>query len=1446
MRWLKGDPEVLLRLRGNWLECAAELPTPANLGTPGMRNSRFVSNAPPAILSVQATPILPAANQPFVVTAQVSDPDGLSSVVLKYRLDPSSTYSTVTMTDDGTGADMAAGDGIWSATIPGQPNNTMVAFYIQATDKAIGPATATFPSDAPTEECLARIGEVQPTGNFPVYRIWMTQATLNTWNANNRLDNSDYPVTFVLGNQRVIYNTGARFKGSPYISPSYCGATCGRCGYSIAFPADNPFLDETELVLDWPGGHGGETTALQEQMCYWIADRLNLPWSHRHTIRLHINGVTDDARQATFEAVVQPAGGFVKEWVPNDSSGELFKIERAFEFNDSDGLVADPEPRLQNFTTTGGLKKREHYRWNFMFRATDRRDDYTNILALVDAVNAPGPEPYTSATFGLVDVEEWMGIFASEHIIENFDAYGHEIGKNMYAYLPPSGKWQLYMFDLDWAMLAAPIYSSSYSASNGPLFNADDPTITRMYAFPPFARAYWRAVQNAVNGPLVSANCDPVIDAKSRSLFANGITWCDGQPLTEPSAVKTWFSQRRTALQAQLAKVEAPFNVSSVTVSNDLAIVSGTAPIEVQELLFNGAAWPVNWSTVSNWTVRVVLQPGTNQWTVLGVDPRGQPVPGASTIVAAVYNGNATSPVGQVVINEIMYNPPVSGAEYVELYNNSSTMSFDLSNWQFKGLSYTFPPGSLIGPNGYLILAANRAAFAAAYGATNTVFDVFTGTLQPDGETLTLVMPATSTNPELVVTKVKYSSSSPWPSGANGNGSSLQLIDAAQDNWRVGNWAAASQSGPSGSGAQWAYVTTTGTASSSRLNLYLQNPGFIYVDDLKLVLGTVPEAGPNLLTNGDFESTLAGTWNLGSDFIDSGTTTAVDHSGSSSLALFCTGTGNSNGDAAYQDLVPPLNLGQTYTLSFWYLQTTDADAPNLTAELSGSGLSTGPISPVVPANVVGTPVTPGTTNSVAALLPAFPPLWLNEIQADNLTGITNHAGQHVPWIELFNPTTNSVSLAGLFLSTNYANLSEWVFPVGSLINPGQFLVIFADGQPALSSSNELHTSFRLSSRSGSLALTRSYNGQLQVLDYIDYTNVGPNHSYGSVPDGQSFSRQEFAFVTPGSTNNSTSPSTFVAYTYPGWVYTQNFDSLPDPGSTSVNAANPVTIQGTTYSLANPFGFADVVLASGNSGGLGDVEMAGWYGLAALVSKFGATDGDQTTGGQISFGPVNSSSRALGLLATSSTGATAFGVKFINQTTQNLNLVTVQLTGELWRQSDLPKTLECFYFIDPTGTGPFPSSQTALLPALDVGFPTSAGAIGGVAVDGTATLNQANLRVLDQPIVDWPPGAALWLIWQMTDFTGKAQGLAVDNLSFSAMSQTLASAAPLNAQTTSNNILLSWAGMSGFTYQLEYKDELAAPAWTALGAPVIGTGATITFTNDLSQSFQRFYRLTIVP
>ena len=795
---------------------------------------------------------------------------------------------------------------------------------------------------------------------------------------------------------------------------------------------------------------------------------------------------------------------------------------------------------------------------------------------------------------------------------------------------------------------------------------------------------YWRALQELVNGPLNVANSGPLMDAKYNTFVANGLS------VENPtSAIKPWLTSARSSITSQLAAANASsFSVNpAVSLNGNLGYITGLAPVSIKTILVNGAAYPVTWTSVTAFQLAVPLLPGTNALSIVGIDRFGHAVAGASNFVAVTYTGIQPSPIGQLVLNEIMCNPSVPGADYLELFNSSSA-AFDLSGWQISELSYTFPSGSIIRPGAFLVLSSNRAAYAAAYGATVPLFDTLPGTLDPHGGLLTLLY-APGSFGSSVISRVRYASSAPWPVVGAQSGISQQLVDPRQDNWRAGNWAM----GP---------------------------------------INSVP-----LATR-----------------------------------------------------------------------------------------------------------TPGAANSVAATLPVFPALWINEVQSDNITGITNRAGQHAPWIELFNPTTNTVPLAGLYLANSYSNLTAWGFPADAVMNPGEFKVVFADGQVDLSSTNELHTSFLLASGSGGVALSRLYQGLPQVLDYLDYTNLPPDHSYGSVPDGQSFFRQDFTIATPGATNNPVNSPSFVAYTTVGSIYTQDFDSLPNPGLTSVNAANPVTIHGTTYSLANPLDFAFPVSSPG-PGGLGIAQMAGWYGSAAVGERFGATFGNQTTGGQLSFGLPGSPDRALGLLATTSTGATAFGARFINQTTATLRYLNVQVTGELWRQSDLPKTLECYYATDPSGTASFPASPTALLPGLNVSFPAVSSAVGGVAVDGTAPANQTNLTISAQPIADWAPGAALWLVWRIADTTGKAQGLAIDDFSFSASSD-----APdtdlifMNVTRTGNRLSFSWLSLSGQDYQLEYKDDLAASTWTPLGPPTPSTGGLITLTDDTNTSIQRFYRLRI--
>ena len=328
-------------------------------------------------------------------------------------------------------------------------------------------------------------------------------------------------------------------------------------------------------------------------------------------------------------------------------------------------------------------------------------------------------------------------------------------------------------------------------------------------------------------------------------------------------------------------------------------------------------------------------------------------------------------------------------------------------------------------------------------------------------------------------------------------------------------------------------------------------------------------------------------------------------------------------------------------------------------------------------------------------------------------------------------------------------------------------------------------------------------------------------------------------------------ASYVPYTNAGLVYAQNFDSLPNPGTESVNADNPVTIAGTAYGLADPFDFAFPVVSNGVSnatgigfGGLGLLgTMTGWYGVADVQPKLGACEGDQSTGGVIGFGltnsPSSSTNRALGLMASSSTGGTAFGVKLVNQTPQTLTLMTLGFTGELWRQAAVPKTLAFSYWINPSATNPFPATYTGVLTNLNVSFPVNPSATNPVPVDGLAPANQLTVGVANQAIGDWAPGAALWLVWRMSDSTAKGQGLAINNLTFSAASPAMPVSLAIRGQGA--NVLISWAATAD-GYTLQSSPALgASSAWSTVNQPVIVTNGLNAISVPVTTSRQ-FFRL----
>jgi len=1086
VRWLRGTPEILFRIKGNYLELPAVLSVPQNLGTPGAPNSMAVGNAGPAIYDVSHSPVTPDTNQNVVVSARLNDPDGIASATLYYRLDPSTTWLSLQLRDDGMDGDIYRGDGMFSATIPAPNSNAIVAFYIQTVDTR-GAATR-FPNDAPARECVIRFGDIQPFGAFGTYRFWVTQTNFDYWRTREKLSNEPVDGTFVYGNCRAIYNAGAQYAGSPYHSPNYNSPTGNNCDYYITLPPDDTMMTATEFTLQQPGNGGGDTTVVREQTAFWMAWKMGLPFNYRRNVNLYINGVR---RGIIFEDTQQPNGDFLDQWYP-DNGGDLYKVMIWFETDDAASAFTGAGASLALFTTTGGVKKLARYRQNWGKRAVqDSANNYTNLFQLVDTVNIPGTDSnYVRSIESLVDIEEWARIFAVERIVGNTDGYSNGGGQNMYAVKVYGARWNMLIWDIDFAFAA--------SGPTTTLFTFTDTPITTMFNTPAFRRTYWRALRDAAYGPLDPAAVNPQVDNKYAAFVASGIS------ASAPTGTKDYCAQRRDYIFSLLLANQAPLAITSSTniiTGNNTVSITGTAPLDAKDILVNGIRYPVTWTNITSFIMTLPVSAPTNYLLVQATDTEGRLLSNAAASLTIIYTNQIPAPEQSVVINEIHYLPSDPEAAFVELFNTSTNFTFDLSRWRFNGLDYTFPDGSTLGPKQYLVLARNPAAFAATFGTSIPVFGQFNGRLDKDGETLTLLRPV-GTN-EVVVDRVKYETARPWPQGPLSTGSSIQLIDPLQDNSRAGNWADVG-------GWQMASFTGTNTVVSPPILMLLpQGPGDVYIDDLTVVIGTNAATGSNVIVNGGFEEPLEGTWFVGTNLTDSMIVTNVKHSGNSCLLLRAKSLG-STFITSINQTNSAFAVSNVFTVSFWYLPVS---LSNLIVRTRSSTFT--PRFNVAPQSSA----TPGASNMVARTLPYLPPLWLNEAQPENLVGPVDNYGEHDPWIELYNSGTNTINLDGWFLSDNYDQLAAWPFPPGTSIGPGEFMIIWADGQPEQTTATALHTTFRLAPSHGSIALSTSAGDKMVVLDYLNYTNLYTGYSYGNYPDGQPFNRQHFFYTTPAATNN---------------------------------------------------------------------------------------------------------------------------------------------------------------------------------------------------------------------------------------------------------------------------------------------------------------------------------------
>ena len=753
IRWLRGHPEILFRFQHNYFEAFHSMAIPSNLGSPGLRNSRWIQNPGPTIANVTHSPVLPQGNEPVLITATLADPDGIHHVLLQTRNDQTDARHSIEMRDDGIAPDKRAGDTIYSASLPGQESGTVIGFRVMAEDAHSMPARRIFPAAGSAREALIRFGDPEAPEGFGNYRIWYSRKTLAAWTDRNRTpaSNEPLPVTFVYNGQRVFYDVRATYSGSFFNSPRYSSPTGSPCDYILRFPRNDQFLGAARVILSWPGLTGQPDPTLQrEQLAYWIAGQLGLPFNHRRYVSVFVDG---RRRGILMEDTQRPNGDMVRQWFPNDDQGELFKIQVRYESGHSGRGVVESQPAsLASQHEADGSLRTADYRWNWAPRSDGpSANRFASLFQLVDTVNIENDRRYLESLRTEIDIEQWMRTFALENLVGNWDSYGYGNGQNMYAYKPEKSGWQLMIWDLDIGL-----GSSVGEGPRTPLFklgnpffpasNGDRRTIGRMYRTPEMVRAYYRALADAINGPFQEKVFEDLLTRRFEALSASS----GRSRVGSPRSILSFVSARREFVSKKLNDLprgfQANLSTEPIVTRDPILNITGTAPIEVHHLQFNGISEPVEWTDVTDWRLEYPLRQTLQPLIIQGVDRSGRPMDAFRSEHAIRYEGNRPLPRPQIWINEWMadnestLSDPADGdfEDWIELYNPGRE-PIDLNRYTLTDnpsdpRPWPFPENTVIPAQGFLLIwADNEPDQAESFGSIHTTFR-----LNATGESISL------------------------------------------------------------------------------------------------------------------------------------------------------------------------------------------------------------------------------------------------------------------------------------------------------------------------------------------------------------------------------------------------------------------------------------------------------------------------------------------------------------------------------------------------------------------------------------------------------------------------------------------------------------------------------------------------------------------------------------
>jgi len=714
-------------------------------GTPGVANSVVSANIAPMILQARHFPVVPSSTDGVTVTARLLNETVAGvTATLNWRVSTAtpSPFTTAPMFDDGAHGDGAANDGLFGAILPAHGDDSVIEFYISASDAQSNtrswPAPALDEFGAPGQFCNALYQvDNDPQNVFggvpsyqPVYKIIMTELERAELaqipgDSNNQGPNAQMNATFIsldAGGASLHYLVGVRNRG-------HASRRANPPNYRVNFRSDDMWQDVTGINLNSQNVHIQHAGSL-------LAIRAGSPGSYSRAVQVRVNNANRANSGAPMFGSYAANEVYDSQWAerhfPNDSGGNVYKQVRdlgppEFDYRTvaaypSGFYPAPPSPAPNNFVNFGPEDSRTYT--NTYYKETNvSEDDWTDLIGMLRVMGINGTVEFTEpAVRTVINVDAWLTHLAVMCLMGNQESGlndGHNDDYYMYAGAIDR-RFVLMHHDLDQILgfQSRPPTDGLFGMMNSPPRGSQDiGGVGRMMqrflgTNHVFRTEYLQTLQRLIDTTFSKPQFDALLDQTLGSYV----------PIDTINIMKSYMDQRRAHVAGLIQGNPAP-GVATITGEprsptpsrNALMTVGGNDIVSYRFRLNNGS-WGGERSITQALAVSNLPQGSSNTVYVIGKTSTGGWQSMANPTISRSWIVNTNWPA--VRINEVLarndsaINHAGTFPDYVELHNEG-TATIDISGMRLTDDpsnpdKFTFPASTTLAPGAYLPLYANN------------------------------------------------------------------------------------------------------------------------------------------------------------------------------------------------------------------------------------------------------------------------------------------------------------------------------------------------------------------------------------------------------------------------------------------------------------------------------------------------------------------------------------------------------------------------------------------------------------------------------------------------------------------------------------------------------------------------------------------------------------------